>query len=891
MLEIKTEILAWASKLRPWQQDALRRLAGTEQLATEDENELVAILKVEQGIAVEPAPPAPIHLTADHLLAASQQHLVRVKAVSQVRNVNRLAEDQRLDFELNGLTAIYGPNGSGKSGYTRILRNACRSRTSSVDGKRKAILADAYHGAAAPGSALLHLDSDGSAVEVSWTDGTQPHELLAEISVFDSEAAALYVDEGSHIAFLPFNLDLFFRLNGVCVRLRDKLEAEVKELKDILEPVAREFPVTTEAGSFLANLSAETNLEAIEEAATWNEAHAERLQKLTNFLSGQDQGEVANLQTLATWATRMADRIALANELMGEQADQKLQVLQTEAVASRAAADSASEMTFSGDCLPGVGSDTWRRLYAAAKDYSLQAAYLGRSFPVVDDGARCVLCHQELASSAAERLRRFDAFVTGELARKANNAENELRRSLEAIATLVPFATDEDLQNIERLRELDTELAARIDAWIAAAGARKADLLATAIPIERGMSFKAQLDPHMADALTEFANRLNSAIIERNAARKGEERQRLEFELRELESRQRLSVLQPLIKQRVKDLELEAALKKCLEATNTAPITRKAGELSESYLTPRVQELFNGEIIALRLTHLNPAVARRPDKRGAHYKTDLGPTIKCRCSEILSEGEHRALALASFLAEVKAVSDQGTIVVDDPVSSLDNERSQLVALRLAQEAQRRQVIVFTHSLVFLHHLAVATEKYSVDMECRGIYRSDRRAGMLDPGGEPWQGKSLKRRLGIMDGLLASLRRAEYGPPQQYGMLVRNFYGRLRDCWERLVEEKVLYSVVTRFDQVIKTQNLRYVEVTDELQRRIEAGMDRSSTFSHDNPASETDPMPTTNEAAADLEELRAVDVLTNQLTKAAETRRKSPVMTALVTPTAAAPGT
>ena len=304
-----------------------------------------------------------------------------------------------------------------------------------------------------------------------------------------------------------------------------------------------------------------------------------------------------------------------------------------------------------------------------------------------------------------------------------------------------------------------------------------------------------------------------------------------------------------------------------------------------------MQELFNGEITALRLTHLNPAVARRPDKRGAHYKTDLGPTIKCRCSEILSEGEHRALALASFLAEVKAVSDQGTIVVDDPVSSLDNERSQLVALRLAQEAQRRQVIVFTHSLVFLHHLAVATEKYSVDMECRGIYRSERRAGMLDPGGEPWQGKSLKRRLGIMDGLLASLRRAEYGPPQQYGMLVRNFYGRLRDCWERLVEEKVLYSVVTRFDQVIKTQNLRYVEVTDELQRRIETGMDRSSTFSHDNPASETDPMPTINEAAADLKELRAVDILTNQLTKAAETRRKSLVMTALVTPTAAAPGT
>ena len=887
-MDVTAEILSWTTKLRPWQQDALRRLAGTEALAAEDEDDLIAMLKAEHGIAVAPEPPTPIPLTADHLSAASRGDVVRLKAVSLARNVNRLAEDQRLDFELNGLTAIYGPNGSGKSGYTRILRNACRSRISSVDGRRKAVLADVYDPAAKPASALLHVDAGGSSIDVPWTDGTQPHKLLAEISVFDSDAAALYVDEGSHIAFLPFNLDLLFRLNSVCTRLRERLDAEVKELKDVLEKFKAEFPSTSEAGRFLANLSASTTVEAIEAATAWNAAHAERLQKLTIFLSGQDQGEVASLQALVIWTTRMAGRVAEAEELIGEQASHKLQSLQTEAIASRAAADSASEISFSGDSLPGVGSETWRRLYAAARDYSLQVAYPRRIFPVVDEGARCVLCHQELSSQSKERLRRFDAFVTGELARKASNVEEELRRRLEAIVTLVVIAPDDDAQHVERLRELDTELALRLDGWTAAAGARKAALVANSRTVENGPLVGAPLDPNMAHALMEFANRLNSEITAWDAARKGHERQRLEVELRELESRQRLSVLLPLVKQRVKDLKLEDALTRCLEATNTGPVTRKAGELSEAYLTPRVQGLFNDEVTALRLTHLNLAVARRPDKRGAHYKTALGPTIKCRCSDILSEGEHRALALASFLAEVKAVSDKSTIVVDDPVSSLDNERSQLVALRLAQEAQQRQVIVFTHSLVFLHHLAAATEKYSVDMECRGIYRSDKRAGLLDPGGEPWQGKSLRRRLGIMDGLLADVRSAENGPPQRYGMLVRNFYGRLRDCWERLVEEKVFYNVVTRFDQAIKTQNLRYVEVTDELQRRVEAGMDRTSTFSHDNPASETDPMPTANEATADLGELRAVEALTNQLTKAAETRRKSKVMTALVTPSSAA---
>jgi hypothetical protein len=164
------------------------------------------------------------------------------------------------------------------------LRNACRSRISSVDGKRKAVLADVYGRAAAPAAASLHLDVAGSDVVVPWTDGTQPHELLAQVAVFDSDAAALYVDEGSHIAFLPFNLDLLFRLNSVCAQLRGKLEAEVHGLKDVLAAVKTEFAPTTDAGRFLAALSANTSAEAIEAAIAWTEAHAARLQELITLL-------------------------------------------------------------------------------------------------------------------------------------------------------------------------------------------------------------------------------------------------------------------------------------------------------------------------------------------------------------------------------------------------------------------------------------------------------------------------------------------------------------------------------------------------------------------------------------------------------------------------------
>lgn len=884
MSDVSTEILEWAEKLKPWQRDALRRLACTDQLTSKDEDELLALLKAEHGIAGEPSPPSAEPLAAAHLAAPSGGDVIRLKAITEVRNANRLADDQKIEFSRVGLTVIYGPNGSGKSGYTRVLRNACRSRVSSVDGKRKAILADVYGKSAGPASASIHLDKAGSDVVLTWEDGTPPHELLGQVAVFDSDAAAVYVDEGSHITFLPFNLDLLFRLNGVCTQLRGKLEAEVKGLKNVLAAVKDEFPATTAAGRFLTDLSAKTSSEAVEAATSWTEEHAARLQELTTFLTGQDQQKIAGLQALASWAERMALRIAATSKVLGEDATRALQDLQAEASAARTAADNASEDAFKSDCLPGVGSDTWRRLYAAAREYSQQAAYPDREFPVVDDGSRCVLCHQDLTSQAAERLRRFESFVTGELARQANRAEENFREGREGVASAIVLEDVEDTRHMPQLRQHDDALAVQMTEWTASAAARKSSILSACDNAGRWEMLNAVPDAIVSSTMSEFAKGLRTAISERETARQGEERLQLEAERRDLEARQRLSPLLPLIEQRIKDLELHAALSGCVEAVSTGAITRKVGELSEKHLTPRVRGLFESEVSALRLEHLKLGLTRRPDKRGAQYKTDLAPTIKCHSSDILSEGEHRALALASFLAEAKSVSDDATIIIDDPVSSLDHERSILVANRLVREGERRQVIIFTHSLVFLHHLAAEAERRAVDMVCKAVYRHGARAGLLDPLDEPWEGKSLKRRLGFMDQRLASVRKAEKGPPTQYGIEVRFFYGRLRECWERLVEEKVFAGVLMRFDQDIKTQNLRYVEVSDDLQRRIEAGMDRSSTYSHDNPASLTAPVPTVSEVAADLQELRNVLTLVDTINKAAEARRKSPVVKALVTP-------
>jgi hypothetical protein len=78
-----------------------------------------------------------------------------------------------------------------------------------------------------------------------------------------------------------------------------------------------------------------------------------------------------------------------------------------------AAANIASERTFDAEPLVGVGSETWRALWEAARKYSIAETYHEHEFPDVQDEVVCVLCQQSLSQDGADRLTRFEAFISG----------------------------------------------------------------------------------------------------------------------------------------------------------------------------------------------------------------------------------------------------------------------------------------------------------------------------------------------------------------------------------------------------------------------------------------------------------------------------------------------
>ena len=79
-------------------------------------------------------------------------------------------------------------------------------------------------------------------------------------------------------------------------------------------------------------------------------------------------------------------------------------------------------------------------------------------------------------------------------------------------------------------------------------------------------------------------------------------------------------------------------------------------------------------------------------------------------SEVLSEGEQKALALADFLAEVTAVPASSPVVFDDPITSMDYRRIHEVCDRIVALADDHQIIVFTHNIWFAAELLSKADK-------------------------------------------------------------------------------------------------------------------------------------------------------------------------------------
>jgi len=250
-------------------------------------------------------------------------------------------------------------------------------------------------------------------------------------------------------------------------------------------------------------------------------------------------------------------------------------------------------------------------------------------------------------------------------------------------------------------------------------------------------------------------------------------------------------------------------------------------------------------------------------------------SAKTRLTEIFSEGELTVVGIAGFLAELKAAGHESTIVFDDPVCSLDHRYREKVAERLAREAATRQVIVFTHDIAFLSDLELKAGLLPSVKFFTQTVKHDIAPGQCIEG-LPWHSMPVRRRLSYLHERLSAILPAYETDQEQYEHEVGHIYGLLRETWEAAIEEVLFRRVVRRYCGEVHTQELRYVEVTDEDHRRIHIGMAKCSKwmFGHDKAMALDINRPMPSEIQSDIKDLESFVKNASTRGETIATRRK-----------------
>ena len=299
-----------------------------------------------------------------------------------------------------------------------------------------------------------------------------------------------------------------------------------------------------------------------------------------------------------------------------------------------------------------------------------------------------------------------------------------------------------------------------------------------------------------------------------NAADK-EGRKKLQLELDELNDRIAVPELHETAEKEVKRLKSLRLIKACIVETATHAITALGNDIADNVITPKMRDQFQSEIVRLAAEKVRAEVVRSGGQFGSpQYQVRLFANPKAKVHIVLSEGEQTCVALAAFLTELATASHKSALVFDDPVTSLDHRWRRKVAERLIAEASDRQIIVFTHDLIFLndlHDLAVRDTKVKLVSLSRGPAGT----GVVSDG-LPWQHARVEDRVDKLEKAARTAKALyEANDEQGYRDETVAIYGQLRATWERGLEDIVFAGVLHRYRDYIDTKNLKKVIVLQE----------------------------------------------------------------------------
>jgi ABC-type transport system involved in cytochrome c biogenesis ATPase subunit len=808
---LQKRIFDWSLGLSDWQRGLMRKLCD----GPLDEAGRAAVLAVLCGDPQAPSLP-PLELT-DLPADETEYGTVELREIRDLRNVNRLAEDQALSFA-PGLNVVFGENGAGKSGYGRLCRRVCRAAEPGE------VLHDVFDPgkADAPQTAEFVLSVNGSeqVVEVDLNEES-PH-VLSAMTAFDASCAEFCITKSSTIEHTPRPLRLLKEMADAQDQLAEELARQISDLREEL-PSLPELDDPAAAALLSRVAEGEASKQEVVSFAHLDEAEQEELRELEKAQAAIDADQSQALEKAARKRAAAVER--LASELGGawdrldEEALAEIAELRLRLARATAAVDQVAAEAFSDQPQPGTGGDAWREMWEAARRF-VEAG--GGSFPDDDPEATCPVCQQKLGSEAHERMHQFEAFVSGDLREQVRQVDLVLTERVEALP---------DLGQIAQVAEVAVATAGELQETADAALEALADRLAIATgQTDPSLGPTLELKPLRDYVAVQVAEAEGFAVL-----RDEGERSRIAGRLGELHARRAIEEKLDDVLAHLDGLEAIANRESARRQLSTAAISHRIRELSKLAITTGLKRALAVEIAELDPIADRVELAASASKGKPTVQFKLRSEGRERVAKVLSTGEQTALATAFFLAELRVSNERSAIILDDPVSSLDHQRREHVATRLVEEAARRQVVVLTHDLVFLYYLQEKAAELGVEVHGQALRRAYHEVGVVDPD-LPWNAKSPMGHLKTLRHRLKSeLKPLFKGNDPRYEREAELWTLDLRKAYERLIETYVFGGTIERQARHIQIYKLHKVKWSPELAQEIDDAVKELSGGAHQEP--------------------------------------------------------
>jgi len=803
MARVINQIIKWVSQQPYWQQACFDKIFKGQDLSRADYHALLENMLQDGGLLPMPQerPDLSFYKIAQDSSNEKIEEKIIIKELTNLKNINALAEDQRLTFHPQ-LTVIFGANGSGKSGYARVLGNASFTRGD------KDVLPNINHR-----NPENFAQTANIVVEVSGIEKKLLHKIgtrnfyLDSFYMFDTTSVVAHLSSENQMSFSPAGLDLLSQLVDVTDEVRAHLDEEIAKKKHP-NTFSNSLSGKTAIKVWLENIDASSDIDELDQYSTWSNEDQTKYEtvdrRIAVLKSENTQEKISELeQKIRDIEQLNEDLIDLDNAIKEEKQKSVLEQVEKWNLYR-------SRLEFFQD----QGKlDDWITFIKTARDYTnADVDYPG-------DEDQCIFCNQPLSADAVQYIHGLWDKLEDNTYRDFDNLSKEITIQIQHLTTLNTNLLDEERAVYRQLKSDDPATLAIINSFTKFSEDLRTTLIDKSLEHN---TFDLQKLPEngqegLHKLITEYQQKIKG-LLDREVEKEIEV---LTQQKLTLEHQKYIHSIKDEIRDYINNLKWISRAEDNALRGNSRSITLQHGQLFKSLVTEEYIRLFE-ETIRNLCCPMNLKIVTRNKKGVTYRQISLNPENEDADdlptpNKVLSEGEQRAVALSDFFTEVALDTNSRGVILDDPITSLDFAWQDIIANYIVQEAKRQQVILFTHDLHFMHCLTKQTEG-KVEFSSHWIEKRNGVPGYVFLDNSPAVESNYKSaQIPLKKWQKA---RGVDIPPEQVEMILKEGFGALRSCYEYLIIYKIIGNVVQRFDERISFERLKDVCVDPEIHQVI-----------------------------------------------------------------------